>query len=156
MLSDLRAIKDAEEVELLRRAAHAADRAVTKVASGRLIGRTEADIAREVRERLVNEGHDEAAFWIVASGPNSASPHHEPGERGSCRPASHCCSISAARIEGYGSDITRTFWVTGDGDAGPSDEFRRLYDVLQEAQAASTGRRRPAFRPRRSMLPAAM
>ena len=43
ILSDLRAIKDAEEVELLRRAAHAADRAVTQVAMGRLIGRTEAD-----------------------------------------------------------------------------------------------------------------
>ena len=35
----------------------------------------------EVRERLVDEGHDEAAFAIVASGPNSASPHHAPGDR---------------------------------------------------------------------------
>ena len=32
-------------------------------------------------ERLVDEGHEAAVFAIVASGPNSASPHHEPGER---------------------------------------------------------------------------
>ncbi len=137
VLSDLRAVKDAEEVDLLRKAAHAADRAVTSVAAGRLVGRTEADIAAEVRERLVAEGHDEAAFWIVASGPNSASPHHEPGER-VVQAGEPLLLDIGGRIEGYGSDITRTFWVTGDGGDGPTDEFRRLYDVLQTAQEAST------------------
>ena len=38
-------------------------------------------MAREVRERLVDEGHEAATFAIVAAGPNSASPHHEPGGR---------------------------------------------------------------------------
>ncbi len=137
VLSDLRAIKDAEEVELLRRAAHAADRAVTQVASGRLVGRSEADIAREVRERLVGEGHDEAAFWIVASGPNSASPHHEPGER-IVQAGEPLLLDIGGRIEGYGSDITRTFWVSTDSGDGPTDEFRQLYDVLQSAQETST------------------
>ncbi|MEX2547034.1 MAG: Xaa-Pro peptidase family protein [Chloroflexota bacterium] len=137
VLSDLRAVKDAEEIELLRKAAHAADRAVTGVANGRLLGRTEADIAAEVRERLVAEGHDEAAFWIVASGPNSASPHHEPGERVAQAGEPLLLDIGG-RIEGYGSDITRTFWVTGDAGTGPTDEFRNLYDVLQTAQEAST------------------
>lgn len=136
LLSDLRAIKDAEEVELLRRAAHAADRAITGIASGRLVGRTEADIAVEVRERLVAEGHDEAAFWIVASGPNSASPHHEPGSR-EVQAGEPLLLDIGGRLEGYGSDITRTFWVTG-GEGGPADEFRRLYDVLHTAQATST------------------
>ncbi len=137
VLSDLRAIKDAEEVELLRRAAHAADSAVTKVASGRLIGRSEADIAREVREWLLNEGHDEASFWIVASGPNSASPHHEPGER-IVQAGEPLLLDIGGQVEGYCSDITRTFWVTGDDDQGPTDEYRRLYDVLQSAQQVST------------------
>ena len=49
------------------------------------------------------------------------------------------------RIEGYGSDITRTFWVTGDGDGGPTDEFRRLYDVLQSAQATATASVKPGI-----------
>ena len=136
ILSDLRAIKDDEEIELLSKAAHAADRTVSKVASGRLIGRTEADIAREVRERLEAEGHDEAAFWIVASGPNSASPHHEPTDR-VVRAGEPLLLDIGGRVEGYGSDITRTFWVTGERDDGPTDEFRRLYEVLQQAQEAS-------------------
>lgn len=137
VLSDLRAIKDAEEIELLRRAAHAADRAVTKVANGRLVGRTESDIAAEVRSRLVEEGHDEAAFWIVASGPNSASPHHEPGER-VVQAGEPLLLDIGGRVEGYGSDITRTFWVTGDQGQGPSAEYSHLYEVLQQAQATST------------------
>jgi Xaa-Pro aminopeptidase len=136
ILADLRAIKDEEEIELLRKAAHAADRTVQKVVAGRLIGRTEADIAREVRERLEAEGHDEASFWIVGSGPNSASPHHEPTAR-VVRAGEPLLLDIGGRVEGYGSDITRTFWVTGDDDDGPTDDFRRLYAVLQEAQEAS-------------------
>jgi Xaa-Pro aminopeptidase len=40
------------------------------------------------------------------------------------------------RLEGYWSDTTRTLWVTGEGDVRPSDEFTRLYEVLESAQAA--------------------
>lgn len=141
VLSPLRAVKDTEEVALLRRAAQAADRAVTGVARGRLVGRSEADVAREVRERLVAEGHDEASFWIVASGPNSASPHHDPGDRviGAGEPV---VLDIGGRVGGYCSDITRTLWVTGDGDGGhgvaPDDAYRALYDVLRRSHAAAT------------------
>src|SRR5690242_13098251 len=79
VLRRLRMRKDPDEVALLRRAAQAADRVVLAVANGPLVGRTEADVAREIRERLVAEGHDASEFWIVASGPNSASPHHDAG-----------------------------------------------------------------------------
>src|SRR5439155_3206970 len=58
VLSELRIIKDADEIELLTLAAQAADRVVSQIANGRLVGRTESDVAREVRERLVAEGHD--------------------------------------------------------------------------------------------------
>ena len=135
VLGPLRAVKDAEEIELLRAAAHAADRVVAQIASGRLVGRTEADVAREVRERLVAEGHDAADFWIVASGPNSASPHHEPAERVIGEGEPIVLDIGGA-LGGYCSDITRTLWVTGDADVRPTDEFTRLYDVLQRAQDA--------------------
>jgi len=135
VLGQLRAIKDAEEIDLLRAAAHAADRVVEQIAGGRLIGRTEADIAREVRERLVAEGHDTASFWIVASGPNSASPHHEPADRVINAGEAIVLDIGGA-LAGYGSDITRTLWVTGEADVGPTSEFIHLYDVLQRAQDA--------------------
>ena len=142
VIGPLRAIKDTEEVELLRRAAHAADRVVDQIANGRLVGRSEADVSHEVRERLVAEGHDEAAFAIVASGPNSASPHHEPGDRVIAAGEPIVLDIGGT-IEGYASDVTRTLWVTGQDGAGPDDEFARLYAVLQEAQAAGRAAVRP-------------
>jgi Xaa-Pro aminopeptidase len=136
VLAPLRAVKDAEEIALLREAAHAADRVVEQICAGRLIGRSEADVAREVRDRLVAEGHAEALFAIVASGPNSASPHHEAGQRviGAGEPI--VLDIGGL-LGGYCSDITRTLWVTGDEAAAPDGEFLALYEVLQGAQAAA-------------------
>ena len=144
VLGPLRAVKDAEEIELLRQAAHAADRVVAQVAAGRLIGRTEADVAREVRDRLVAEGHDEAAFWTVAAGPNSASPHHEPGDRVIAAGEPVVIDIGG-HLDGYASDITRTIWIAGDRQAGPPDEFRRLYDVLSESQRVGRETVRPGI-----------
>jgi Xaa-Pro aminopeptidase len=138
VLSDLRAVKDEEEIGLLRRAAQAADRTVAAICAGRLVGRTEADVAREVRERLVAEGHDEAAFWIVASGPNSASPHHGAADRVISAGEPIVLDIGG-RIEGYGSDITRTLWPTGGDEArGPDVEYRTLFSTLERAQAAAS------------------
>ena len=49
-------------------------------------------------------------------------------------------------IGGYGSDITRTLWVTGGDPAnGPDERFRHLYGVLQGAQAAATRAIRPGI-----------
>jgi Xaa-Pro aminopeptidase len=142
VLRALRMRKDADEVSLLRAAAEAADRVVAAVASGPLVGRTEADVAREIRERLVAEGHEAAEFWIVASGPNSASPHHEPGERVIAGGEPIVIDIGGT-LGGYGSDITRTIWVTGPEGRGPDAEFLRLYGVLNDAQAAATAAVRP-------------
>ncbi len=142
VLRRLRMAKDADEIALLRAAAHAADRVVLAIAAGRLVGRPEEDVAREVRERLLDEGHEIAAFAIVGSGPNSASPHHEASPRriGAGEPV--VLDIGGA-YEGYGSDTTRTLWVTGADDAGPDAEFERLYGVLQAAQAAATAAVKP-------------
>lgn len=144
VLSPLRAIKDAEEIELLRRAAHAADRVVEKIAAGHLVGRSEADISAEVRDRLVAEGHDEAAFAIVASGPNGASPHHEPSDRVIAAGEPIVLDIGG-RLEGYYSDTTRTLWVTGDADIRPTDEFTKLFDTLHGAQEAQRAAVRPGL-----------
>jgi Xaa-Pro aminopeptidase len=145
VLRRLRMRKDADEVELLRLAAHAADRVVLAIAGGPLVGRTESDVGREVRDRLLAEGHDHAEFWIVASGPNSASPHHDPGARviGAGEPI--VIDIGGT-WEGYGSDITRTVWVTGGDPAlGPDAEFLRLYGALQGAQQQATAAVRPGI-----------
>ncbi len=143
VLRDLRMIKDGDEIALLRAAAQAADRVVAAIAAGRLIGRTESDVAREVRDRLVDEGHDAAMFAIVASGPNSASPHHEASER-VIGPGEPIVLDIGGTLGGYGSDITRTLWVTGGDPAnGPDERFRHLFNVLHTAQASGTTCVRP-------------
>ena len=145
VLGELRMVKDPEEIELLRLAAHAADRVVEQIARGRLVGRTEADVAREVRERLLAEGHELAEFAIVASGPNSASPHHEASERVIAAGDPIVLDIGGT-LEGYGSDITRTLWVTGGDPArGPDPEFRRLFELVREAAAEATSAVRPGM-----------
>lgn len=139
----LRIVKDADEIELLRLAAEAADRVVEQIAAGRLVGRTEADIAREVRDRLVAEGHDSAEFAIVGSGPNSASPHHEASDR-AIRAGEPIVLDIGGPFGGYGSDITRTLWVTGGAPSkGPDSEFLRIFELVRDAQGEATGAVRP-------------
>jgi Xaa-Pro aminopeptidase len=141
----LRMAKDEDEIALLRLAAEAADRVIGQVSHGRLIGRTEAEVSREIRERLVTEGHELAEFAIVGSGPNSASPHHGASERRIQAGEPVVLDIGGT-LDGYTSDTTRTIWVGGgDPATGPDPEFLKLYEVLQSAQAAATGAVRPGI-----------
>jgi Xaa-Pro aminopeptidase len=145
LLRALRMIKDADEIAFLTLAAHAADRVVAQIAGGPLVGRTEADVAEEVRQRLIAEGHDEAHFAIVGSGPNSASPHHEASDR-VIRAGEPIVLDIGGTLGGYGSDITRTLWVTGGDPAnGPDERFRHLFGVLHGAQAQARAAVRPGI-----------
>jgi len=143
LLRALRMRKDPEEIGLLRLAAHAADRVVAQIAGGRLLGRTETDVSREVRERLLAEGHEMAEFAIVASGPNSASPHHDASDR-VIRAGEPIVLDIGGSFDGYCSDTTRTLWVTGGDPAlGPTPEFRALFTLLRDAQAEASSAVQP-------------
>jgi Xaa-Pro aminopeptidase len=133
VVSPLRALKDDDEVAALRRAAAAADRVAADLMTGEipLIGRIEADVSRELGDRLVQEGHDSVNFAIVGSGPNSASPHHEPGGRAIGAGEPIVCDFGGT-LDGYCSDITRTVFT-----GPPPEEFRDLYAILLGAQAAA-------------------
>jgi Xaa-Pro aminopeptidase len=143
--SQLRMVKDDDEIRLLRLAAEAADRVIGQVSRGPLIGRTEAEVSREVRDRLVDEGHDLAEFAIVGSGPNSASPHHDASERRIQAGEPIVLDIGGT-LDGYTSDTTRTIWIqASDGAPDPDPDFGALYAVLQRAQAAATAAVRPGI-----------
>ena len=130
-MSALRRVKSPEEVDRLRAAAAAADEAMLAVTGEHLSGRTEREVSARVRELLLQAGHETADAAIVASGPNAASPHHEAGDRTIGSGDSIVFDIGGTRA-GYASDTSRTAFV---GEA--PDEFRELYAVLQEAQAAA-------------------
>jgi len=136
-LAALRRSKSAEEVDRLRAAAGAADQAMNRIRATRLSGRTERHVSLEIRDLLLAAGHESADFAIVASGPNSASPHHDPGDRVIEVGDALVLDIGGFRA-GYGSDTTRTVFV---GD--PPSEFSELYAVLREAQAAACAAIRP-------------
>ena len=113
----VRVVKQPEEVERLRAVAAAADEAMRGITSERLAGRTEAEVSRHVRDLLLAAGHDSADFAIVASGPNSASPHHEAGDW------THLLS-----------DLTRAVSPTGTGEA----QADPLHTVLHRRYPAET------------------
>ncbi len=144
VLAPLRRVKDEDEVALLRAAAEAADRAMERIVSGPLVGRTEAEVARDVREALVDEGHDSAEFAIVASGPNSASPHHEPGARVIAAGEPLLLDIGG-RFAGYHSDITRTIWIDDGSGRGPHPDFAAIYELTAAGQAAARAAVRPGI-----------
>jgi len=142
VLRDLRMAKDPDEIALLRRAAHAADRVLEAIASGPLVGRTEREVSLEILDGLVAEGHDAAQFAIVASGPNSASPHHHPGDR-RIEPGEPIVFDLGGPFAGYCSDMTRTVWVAGPDRIPPTAEFLAIYDLVRRANAAATAAVRP-------------
>jgi Xaa-Pro aminopeptidase len=139
---DLRMAKDDGEIELLRLAAHAADRVLLGIAAGPLIGRTERDVSSEIRDRLVQEGHDIGQFAIVASGPNSASPHHAAGERVLAAGDPVVLDLGGP-YGGYCSDMTRTIWISGPDDIEPDETFREIYDLVRRANADASAAVRP-------------
>ncbi len=136
-MSALRRLKSPDEVERLQAAAAAADGVMTAVIGERLSGRTEAEVSRHIRELLVEAGNDAADFAIVASGPNSASPHHEAGSRVIETGDALVLDLGGS-LSGYCSDTTRTAFV---GD--PPPEFAALHAVLRQAQAAACEAVRP-------------
>ena len=125
----LRMVKDAAEVRALARVAAAVDGVIDGLGDLRWAGRSERELAREL-DAAIRAGHDETLFVIVGSGPNSASPHHVPGDR-VVRPGDAVVVDIGGRLDGYGSDTTRTL-VVGE----PPEGFVELYDVLQAAQRA--------------------
>lgn len=138
VLGPLRAVKDATEIDALRRAARAADRVAGHLRSGSipLVGRTEADVSAAMGRALLDEGHRKVNFAIVAAGDNAASPHHEPGTRLIGPDEVVLCDFGGTMDDdagvGYCSDITRCVWT---GEL-PSTA-REVYDVLESAQQAA-------------------
>jgi Xaa-Pro dipeptidase len=133
LVQRLRAVKDDAEVAVIAAACAAADTALADLvaAGGLRSGRTEREVAADLEHRMRGHGADGPSFeTIVAAGPNSAIPHHRPTDR-PMRPGDLVKLDFGALVDGYHSDMTRTF-VLGP----PADWQRELYDLVAAAQAA--------------------
>jgi len=130
----LRMVKDAAEIAALRRAAAAVDVIAVGLRDERFSGRTEAELSRVIVERMLAAGHERANFSIVATGPNGASPHHDPTDR-VIEPGDVVLCDFGGTMDGYCSDITRMF-VVGEPGREVSAEVRDVYAVLVAAQEA--------------------
>jgi len=137
LMAHLRMRKSPDEIDALRRAGRTVDSVVDEMAQVRFSGRTERSISRELIDRTTTLGHDTMDFWIVASGPNGASPHHEPGDR-VIEPGDAIVIDFGGRQDGYCSDTTRMFVV-----GTPPYGFDAAYEVLREAQEAAVEAVRP-------------
>lgn len=133
----LRAVKDAAELERLAAAGAAADAAFEEIRNVRFSGRRESEVAADLAALLRRFGHAQVDFTIVASGSNGANPHHEAGDRRIERGDMVVLDFGGLK-DGYGSDTSRTVHV-----GEPTEEERRVHDLVREAQEAGFRAVRP-------------
>ncbi|QDQ97370.1 M24 family metallopeptidase [Tomitella fengzijianii] len=138
VLRELRMIKDAEEVEALRRAGAAIDRVHARMGEWLKAGRTERQAAEDIAAAIVEEGHTEPEFIIVGSGPHGADPHHEVSDRVLAAGDVVVIDIGGPVEPGYNSDSTRTYCI-----GEPDPEIARRYALLEAAQEAARRQARP-------------
>jgi Xaa-Pro aminopeptidase len=138
VLRRLRMVKEECEIDALRKAGSAIDRVHARVPEFLIPGRTEADVAADIAEAIVAEGHSAVAFIIVGSGPHAADPHHSYSDRELQAGDIVVVDIGGAYEPGYHSDSTRTYSI---GD--PEPDVAQQYSTLQRAQRAAFDMVRP-------------
>ena len=132
MLANMRKVKSAEEIELIKRACQIAESAYLSVVGFLKEGVSERDIAAELEYRMKKLGADDRSFdTIVAFGKNSAVPHHKTGAdklvNGNAVLIDFGCKVG-----GYCSDMTRTLYF---GKAEKA--FVSAYEKVESAHLAA-------------------
>ncbi len=130
LVEQLRAVKDAEELAAIQRAVDLADEAFEAVTRRIEPGWTETQVAWEIEKYVREHGGDGVSFeTIVAAGPWAAMPHAYPRAEKRIEAGEPIIIDMGARIDGYCSDLSRTF-VLGKADG----QFDKIYDIVLAAQ----------------------
>jgi Xaa-Pro dipeptidase len=134
IIAQLRAVKDADEIEALTRACAITAEALAILAGEMRVGATEVALARRLEQLFGDLGAEDRAFdTIVGAGPHSAIPHHQPGRR----PLAEGDLVvvdCGGRVDGYHADMTRTFVVGRD----PEPWQAALHAAVEDAQSTAT------------------
>jgi Xaa-Pro aminopeptidase len=129
IMNEIRSIKSSYEIDQLLMAGKYIDEVHRAIPSLFQIGDTEISLAKKIGNLIIEVGHESVDFTIVASGKNSASPHHEPGETVIKKGDVLVIDIGGTTPSGYCSDSTRTYVI---GEC--SSDFQSKYEILKEAQ----------------------
>lgn len=131
VIKRLRASKDEDEIAKIRAAVKLTDDAFSHLLKNIRVGMTEKQAAWIIESYMREHGADRLAFDpIIASGPNAALPHAEPGDRRLQKGEPITIDIGA-QIDGYNSDMTRTITL---GHA--TEKFTEIYKIVLKAQLA--------------------
>jgi Xaa-Pro aminopeptidase len=136
LLAPMRRVKDLEELQILKEAQDAAIEAFNTLLKRPFAGRTEKQIAADLRHLCEAVG-SQLEFIQVGSGPNSARFDPSPTDRIIQRGEPVVIDFGTTR-NGYFSDCTRTVHV-----GPPSDEFERIFKIVREANHAALAAVRP-------------
>lgn len=138
-LGMLRLRKEQDEIDNMRKAVKVAQAALEAIIPQIKIGLTERELAAELVVQLLRKGSEPDFPFapIVSGGPNSANPHASPTER-KLQAGDLLVIDYGATVNGYISDITRTFAV-GEVDA----EFEKIHKLVQAANAAGRAAGKP-------------
>lgn len=140
LVEGIRAIKSESEVAAVQAAQHLADRAYNHVRPMIKAGVREWDVSLAIEAYLRKEGAENAFEVIVASGPRGAMPHGSASMR-VMQEGDLVTVDMGAKLNGYHSDMTRTVAI-----GTPSDEMRRVYNAVLEAEEAAIRAVKPGVR----------
>src|SRR5262245_42049805 len=132
----LRIIKGPEEISLIREAIAATEASIAATFTQLAEGMTERDVATLLSREMATRGSPGGG--LVQFGPSSALPHGGPSA-GQLKRETVVLIDAGSRVQGYTSDITRTIWF---GDA-PSEELKKVYNLVHDAQTAATANATP-------------
>lgn len=131
LLDDLRAAKDEEELDIMRRAQEITDEAFKAILNFIRPGLTEREIAARLVYELMRRGGEKMSFDpIVAAGPNGSRPHAVPGDQ-VVDTGMFITMDFGCKVEGYCSDMTRTVAL-----GQPTEEMEKVYAAVLAAQKA--------------------
>jgi Xaa-Pro aminopeptidase len=140
LVEGLRAVKDEEELALIRQAAAIGDGALTQIRQIMRPGMTEREVAWEIEAHMRTHGAEAVGFdIIVASGPNGAMAHATVTDR-VIQEGEPIVLDLGARVEGYRSDLTRTL-VLGK----PDERFDEIYYLVLDAQTMALAGIKPGM-----------
>lgn len=138
-LDEMRLLKDETELTLMRRAAAISARAHVRAMQLTRPGRHEYEIEAELLHTFRKAGSQAPAYTsIVASGPNACVLHYVDNNRRMCD-GDLLLIDAGCELDGYASDITRTFPVNGRFSAAQRD----IYELVLSAQQAARESIRP-------------